>query len=331
MNMKPVGARLATLLSFVVVFAPMQLRAAPPPGWPPTLTIGTASPGGGYIVYGQALAKLLTEALGLPVSAQSTQGADQNIVLLEAGQVQLGLVTMGPALQAWNGTGEWTHDKKYRALRAILPMYDGPFQMVALKDSGIHSVADMAGKRIGTGPRGGTTHSYFTAAFKALNIPVAIRNGAYSELTSQFEQHQVDVLASVIGSPVPFLVALDRRVQLDHIAFTPDEMATLRQAMPELSPSRVPAGTYASMTSDYQSVGLYNFTVAHKDLPDDLVYAIVKATFEHRERLIAAYPSATETLAANVSRNGFLPFHPGAVRYYREIGVAIPDNLAKVE
>jgi TRAP transporter TAXI family solute receptor len=101
--------------------------------------------------------------------------------------------------------------------------------------------------------------------------------------------------------------------------------------MPELSPSRVPAGTYASMTSDYQSVGLYNFTVAHKDLPDDLVYAIVKATFEHRERLIAAYPSATETLAANVSRNGFLPFHPGAVRYYREIGVAIPDNLAKVE
>jgi hypothetical protein len=210
-------------------------------------------------------------------------------------------------------------------------MYDGPLQLVALKDSGIRSVADMAGKRIGVGPRGGTTHSYFTAAFKALNIPVVIRNGAYSELTSQFEQHQIDVLASVIGSPVPFLTTLDGRVQLDHIAFAAEEMVTLRQAMPELSPSTVPAGTYASMTSDYQSVGLYNFTVAHKDLPDDLVYAIVKAVFENRERLIAAYPSAKETLAANISRNSFLPFHPGAMRYYREIGVAIPDNLAKTE
>jgi TRAP-type uncharacterized transport system substrate-binding protein len=77
-----------------------------PPGWPASLTIGTGSPGGVYSPYGQALAPILTEALGIPVAAQATQGPNQNILLLESGDAAVGFVTMGVALQAWNGTGE---------------------------------------------------------------------------------------------------------------------------------------------------------------------------------------------------------------------------------
>jgi TRAP transporter TAXI family solute receptor len=326
MNMKPVGARLATLLSFVVVFAPMQLRAAPP-NWPQSLTIGTGSPGAVYIVYGQGLAKILTEALGIAVSAQATQGPDQNIVLLEAGHASLGFVTLGPALQGWTGTGEWTRGKKYRAMRAIFPMYDSPFQTVVMKTSGIRSVMDLAGKRIGVGPAGGTSATIFPAVFKVLNIPVTLRNGAFSEMASQFQGGLLDVLSYVSGVPFPFLAEIDGKAAIDYIAFSPQEIATLVGAMPELSPSVVPAGTYASLTSDYRTVGMYNFAVAHEDLAEDLVHAIVKAVFENRERLIATSPSARETLAANISRNTVLPFHPGAVRYYREIGVALPDKL----
>ena len=84
---------------------------------------------------GQGLATILTEALGMPVPAQATQGPDQNILLIESGGAPVGLVTMGAALQAWNGTGAWTHDKQLRSMRALFQMYDTPFQFVVLKGS----------------------------------------------------------------------------------------------------------------------------------------------------------------------------------------------------
>jgi uncharacterized protein len=328
--MKVSVTRRAALLAAPLVLVSARTRAAPA-NWPNSLVIGTAAPGGTYIVYGQAFAKLLTDTLGTPVAAQSTQGPDQNIVLMETGTMQLGMVTMGPALQGWNGTGEWTHGKKYRAQRAIFPMYDTPFHNVVLKGSGVGSIKEMAGKRIGVGPRGGTAGTYYPAIFKTLGLEVAVRNGAWTEVGEQLEGKQLDMLACALGVPFPFLVGLEKKLEIESIAFTPDEIAALRKAMPELTPSVVPAGTYASLKSDYGTIGMYNFAVAHKDLPDDLVYAIVKATFENRERMIAAYAGAKDTVAANVGKNTFLPFHPGAVRYYKEIGVAIPDTLTKAD
>src|SRR5512137_1729425 len=122
------------------------------PNWPETLTVLTASPGGTYHVYGAGLAKILTRALDLPVAERTTDGPNQNIQMIEAGDAHLGLVTVGAALQAWNGSAEWTNGKQYRSMRALFPMYDTPFHFVALKDSGIRSLAEMAGKRIGVGP-----------------------------------------------------------------------------------------------------------------------------------------------------------------------------------
>src|SRR5512136_1386579 len=114
------------------------------PNWPATLTVATASPGGTYHVYGAGLAKILTRALGLPVAERTTEGPNQNIQMIEAGVAQLGFVTTGAALHAWNGTAEWTRGKEYRSMRALFPMYDTPFHFVASKDSGIGSIADMA-------------------------------------------------------------------------------------------------------------------------------------------------------------------------------------------
>ena len=88
----------------------------------------------------------------------------------------------------------------------------------------------------------------------------------------------------------------------------------------------IPAGTYRSRTQDYYTIGLYNFAIAHKDLPDDLIYKIVKAVFANRDELMKAQSSAKETIPANIDRNTMIPLHPGAVRYYREVGVAVPPG-----
>src|SRR3984957_15050905 len=136
------------------------IGASAQPNWPQSLTIGTASPGGVYLVYGRGLAPILSEALGVPVTAQATQGPDQNVLLMEGGQAQLGFVTMGVALQAWNGTGGGTPGKQLRSMRALFPMFDTPFQFLAAVDSGIKSLTEMANKRLGVGPQGGTGGTY---------------------------------------------------------------------------------------------------------------------------------------------------------------------------
>jgi uncharacterized protein len=97
--------------------------------------------------------------------------------------------------------------------------------------------------------------------------------------------------------------------------------------MPELTPSIIPAVTYSSLDKDYSTIGVYNFAVGRSDLPEDLAYQLVKAVFENQPRLIKASSTAGETVPRNVVKNTFLPFHPGAVRYYREIGISIPDSL----
>ena len=104
-------------------------------------------------------------------------------------------------------------------------------------------------------------------------------------------------------------------------------MDLVRKAIPELTPSTIPAGTYSSLEQDSATVGVYNFAIGRSDLPEDLVYQLVKTVHANRPRLVSMTEAAAETIPQNIVKNTFLPFHPGAVRYYREIGIGIPDIL----
>jgi TRAP transporter TAXI family solute receptor len=126
----------------------------------------------------------------------------QNIELLEAGEAKLGFVTISIALQAWNGTGIWAGKKPARSMRAVFPMYDTPFQLLVLQDSGTRVVSDMVGKRVGVGPRGGTSAAYFPQFFNTLKIAVNLVFGEWAELAAQMHRHELDVLA--VGAGVPF-------------------------------------------------------------------------------------------------------------------------------
>jgi TRAP transporter TAXI family solute receptor len=318
--MKAYWLRLA-LFAAAALLWPASSRSGEP-NWPDHLTIGTASPGGTYYVYGEGLAKILTRTLDLPVARLATEGPAQNIELLEAGEAKLGFVTVGIALQAWNGTGVWVGKKPARSMRAIFPMYDTPFQFLVLQESGIRSITEMAGKRVGVGPRGGTSAAYFPEFFNTLKVPVNLEFGEWAELAAQMHQRTLDVLAVAAGVPFPSFVELESKDKVRYIAFGPEQIATLRLAMPELTPSRIPAGTYPSLLRHYQTLGLYNFAVAHADLPDDLVYNVVRAVFENHEEMMEAHAAAAATVPTNVDRNSFLPLHPGAIRYYRQVGKA---------
>ena len=292
------------------------------PNWPDQMTLGTASPGGTYYVYGEGVANILTRALDLPVVRQATEGPLQNIELMEAGQIQLGFVTMGVALQAWNASGVWTGRAPARAMRAIFPMYDTPFQFLVLEQSGIRSIADLAGKRVGVGPHGGTSATYAPQFFSVLNVAAEFIYGDYADLATQLQNRQIDAFFAAAGAPFPSFIALEAKTKVRYLTLSSQQIASLRLAMPELSPSRVPAGTYPSLLRHYDTVGLYNFAVARAELPADLVYQIVKTVFDKHEELMAVHPAAAATIPANIDHNSFLPLHPGAIRYYQRVGKA---------
>jgi uncharacterized protein len=190
------------------------------------------------------------------------------------------------------------------------------------------SLGGFAEKRIGVGPKASTGGTYFPEIFKALDIPAVIRNGPWAEIVQQVASGELGGTAVALGPPLPDLAALDVKDPLDFIQPSPEQFALIKTRFPELSPSLIPSGTYPSLREDYHTLGLYNFAIIHRDIPDDLAYRIVKAVFEHHPELVCIHPAAKETLAANLDRDTFLPLHPGAARYYREVGIAIPPAIA---
>jgi TRAP transporter TAXI family solute receptor len=288
---------------------------------PRSIALATGSPGGVYLVYGQALAPILSRALQIEVTVEPTQGAVQNVILLEKRETMLAFINVGPALQGWNGS-DWAKGTHYRAMRVMFPLYDTAFQFVAHNRVAAKSLDNFAGLRIGGGPRGGTSGAYVEQIFKVLEIPALVQHGAWDNLGQQLAERELDGAAAAIGAPFPALARLEQTV--DFIAPSPEQIAGIRKQLPEITPSTIAAGTYRSLVKDYPTIGLYNFAVAHKDLSEDLVYRIVKAAFDHHADLVKAHPVAKETVPENIERNTLFPLHPGALRYYREKGIAVP-------
>jgi TRAP transporter TAXI family solute receptor len=298
------------------------------PDWPKSLTLATASPGGTYYVYGEALAQILTEKLGITVNPLPTQGPVHNVKLVDSAGAQLGMITMGVGLQGWNGTNDWTGGKRFRNMRALFPMYDTPFQALVLRRSGIATLAQLDKKRVGVGPRPGTGGTYIPAILKVLGISAEISNGSFDAMATELFAGRYDAFMTLTGAPVPAIQEAEAKEPVTFISLSPEQIEAIRKAMPELSPSKIAAGTYRLLDKDYGTIGMFNFAIGRADLPDDLVHDLVKAVFENQPRLLKAHSTASETLPQNVDKNTFLLFHPGAIRYYREIGINIPEPLA---
>lgn len=294
--------------------------------WPQTIVIGTASPGGTHAIYGQGIASIISNYLDVPASTQQTQGPNQNLVLTQANRVDIGLTTMGPAYEAWTGELELNPGVEHKDVRALFPMYITPFQVAALERSGISSVDELDGKIVGTGPRGGTGGTYWQRWFETLGIDVTVRNGPLGDQTSQLADGRLDAVATAAGLPISAFSELEATVPASMFSLSDEQIEELLPNLPYARKFTIPADTYDSIDQPINTFGMWNFVIANKDMPDDLAYEIVKAVFENHDEMMATHASAAETLAENVAENDFLWLHPGAVRYYQEQGIDIPEN-----
>ncbi|QYK42004.1 MAG: TAXI family TRAP transporter solute-binding subunit [Paracoccaceae bacterium] len=296
-------------------------------GWPNEITIGTASQGGTYFVYGNGFASYITEALGLNATGEVTGGPVQNVTLVETGDHLMGLVTMGPAYDAWIGKSELAPGLEHKSIRALFPMYQTPFQVVTLKSSGITSVSGLNGKRVSVGPAGGTPGTYWPQFISALGVSANISNAGAADAAGQLTDGLIDAFAFAAGVPISAFAELAASQDVVMFGFNDDELPKILEAFPAMAPLTIASGTYAGHDYDQPTVALWNFAIAHADMPESLAYEITKLAMENPDRMKQIHAAAGETLIANWDKNTFMPYHPGAVRYFEEKGIAIPDNL----
>lgn len=318
---KTAAAAAVTLLVGASAFA--QDRS----DWPDSVSVGTASQGGTYFIYGAGWANLVGETLGINTSSEVTGGPVQNAALVQTGDLEFGMVTMGPAYDAWVGESALAPGLEHDALRAMFPMYQTSFMFVTLASSGIESVADLEGKTVGVGPAGGTPGTYLPRFLETLDVNVEVRNGGASDLAGQLQDGLIDAFGFAAGIPIAAFTQVEAQTDANIFAFTPEEVDTLLEAFPSVAEFTVPADTYQSTDEDLNSVSMWNFAIARADMPESLVYEITKTVLENNDRMLEIHNAAKETLPEHVDKNQFLPFHPGAVRYFEETGIDIPADL----
>jgi TRAP transporter TAXI family solute receptor len=285
------------------------------------ITIGTGSMGGSYYPVGASMSKIINDNVeGVNASVQSTGGTVANLQLIKSDEAQMATVDLN-AHDAYWGIGKYKEDKM-PWIRALTPMYAECIHLMVAKNSDIKSVYDFRGKKISVGAVASGTETSAKQLLAALGMTfddIKPRRLGISATTQAFKDRQIDA-AIMAGSLGMSGVIEAFSLHLVRLIPMPDEILDkLQKEHPYWVPVVVPAGYYSGQTEEVQQYGDWNYTIIHKDIPEDIVYNITKALFENREKLIETKEKMSEMKPENITYIS-IPLHPGAKRYYIEKG-----------
>jgi uncharacterized protein len=290
-----------------------------------TIRLGTATPGGGFPLYGNAFAEVMNEAdPALLIEPRNTKGSNENIPLLEAGSLDIALVAGEPAYEAFMGIRQPRTN-----LKILTAMYSSPGMFVVRADSPYKAIRDLVGKPVAFGAKGS-------------GLPILSRYVLDGLGLKQDDDFQSIYLDRAGDGPA---MVLDKRVAAlwgagigwpgfaavaagpggaRFIAPDADELARIRAKHTFLKPLTVPPNSYPGQSAAINSVGSWSFVLVRDSLPDDVAYRLARTLHGSESKFCQKLPQACETTAANTVAAAPGPelIHPGVLKYFREIGVA---------
>ena len=290
-----------------------------------TISLGTATPGGGFPLYGNAFAEVMNDADStLAIEPRNTKGSNENIPLLEAGQLDLALVAGEPSYEAFMGIG-----RPRTRLKILTAMYSSPGMFVVRADSPYKTIRDLVDKPVAFGAKGS-------------GLPILSRYVLDGLGLKQDDDFQSIYLDRAADGPT---MVLDGRVAAlwgagigwpgfatmaaspggaRFIAPDAGEIARIRAKHTFLKPLTVPAGSYPNQNAPIDALGSWSFVLARENLPDDVAYRLARSLHGVESTFCKKLAQACETTAANTVAAAPSPelIHPGVLKYFREIGVA---------
>ena len=289
------------------------------------LSIGTAPPGGAFFVVGSALAEVVNEfgtAQGFNVTAEATSGSQENIRRLSSGELDFALSNAAITYFAVRGAEGW--DQAYPA-QAVMTLAPNVALFVAPSGSGIETLDDLRGRRVTVGPAG--------AGFEYFIRPLLAAHGlTYDDFLplNATQQAAVDMLADgsadagFLGGAVPTASITQAAASMD-ITFLPFGDAEKQALIDEFlffRAATIPAETYRGHSEPFEGLDVGSMhLVTAASAPEELVYSVTKLLYDNRERVVEKHAAGRAINPTNVVRDTGTAFHPGAIRFYHEIGI----------
>ncbi|MDM0047228.1 TAXI family TRAP transporter solute-binding subunit [Variovorax dokdonensis] len=288
------------------------------------VNILTGGQSGVYYPMGVALSQIFDKAIaGSKVTVQSTKASAENLNLLQAGRGELAFTLADALSDGWKGNKDAGFNAPLNKLRAVAGIYSNYIQIVASADSGIKTLADLKGKRISVGaPKSGTelnARAILKAAGLAYSDFGKVEYLPFGESVELMKNRQLDVTLQSAGLGVSSIRDLATSIKIVVVPIPADVIAKVGDAA--YQPATIPAKTYDGQDADTPTCAIKNFLVTHQGVSDDVVYAMTKSMFEHLDQLVAAHNAAKGIKRETATSGTTVPFHPGAQKYYREVGL----------
>ncbi|WP_332685407.1 TAXI family TRAP transporter solute-binding subunit [Bosea sp. (in: a-proteobacteria)] len=284
------------------------------------LTGGTS---GVYYPLGVALSKIYGEKVpNVRPTVQATKASVENLQLLQQGKGEIAF-TLGDSLDAaWKGDEEAGFKTPLKKLRGITAIYPNYIQIVASKDSGIKTLADLKGKRLSVGaPKSGTelnARAILAAAGLSYKDLGKIEYLPFAESVELMKNRQLDATLQSAGLGVASLRDLSTSVEITVVEVP---AAVVDKAGPPFIKVSIPANTYTGQTAAVPAAAVVNYLVTHEGMKEETVYQMTKAIFENLSDLGAAHAAARSIKLENALDGMPVPLHPGAARYLKEKGL----------
>ncbi len=304
--------------------------------------IGTGGAGGTYFPIGGIIANAISNppgsrecdkggncgVPGLVAMAQSTNASAHNVNAIQAGQMEAGLSGAATLHFAYNGIGKFEGNAK-PDLRVIANLYPEDLHLVLPKGASLENVGDLKGKRVGIAQAGSGTQIAVELILgdhdvNRDNIDEAELNNSQS--AERLADGQLDAYFYAAGTPVAAMIQLDNTKGMELYSFTDEEVAMANKTVPYYIPSKIPAGTYPGVTYDVNTVAVSGIFVTNANVDEELIYGITKAMWSDTARkLLDNGHSKGKVITIETALDGLegigVPMHPGAERFYKEMGM----------